>query len=235
MPGQEKPRPPSFFARQDKLLHFVCNQVAYLKRLPVICHLMKPYQLAIFASGSGTNAEAIIRYFQEHPTVAVRAIFSNNPEAFALRRAETFQLEARVFNRQQFLEPAFGEHLAAEGFTHLVLAGFLWLLPPTLLRVFPHHIVNIHPSLLPKFGGQGMYGMRVHEAVRKSGDSQTGITIHEVNEQYDAGKILFQARCAVLPGDQPEDIARRVHTLEHRYYPRVIEQWVLQVPVTPSA
>lgn len=194
---------------------------------------MKPYQLALFASGNGTNAEAIIRYFHDHPAIAVRAVLTNNPQAFVLQRAHNLRVAAQVFTRQQFLEPDFAQGLLKDGVTHIVLAGFLWLIPPALLNAFPHRILNIHPALLPKYGGKGMYGMRVHEAVKKSGDSHTGITIHEVNEQYDEGKIIFQAQCPVSPGDQPEAIARHVHDLEHRYYPQVIEQWVQNLPPPP--
>jgi phosphoribosylglycinamide formyltransferase-1 len=187
---------------------------------------MKPYRLALFASGNGTNAEAIIRYFQNHPRVEVRLVLSNNPEALALQRARNLQVPSHVFTRAQFHDPAFAKQLHEAHITHIVLAGFMWLIPAQLVQAFPQRIINIHPALLPKFGGKGMYGMRVHQAVREAGETETGITIHEVNEHYDEGTVLFQARCAVAPTDTAEQIARKVHALEHDHFPPIIERWV---------
>lgn len=192
---------------------------------------MHVHRLAIFASGSGTNAEAIIKFFQSHASIHVQLVLSNNAAALVLQRARNLGVEARVFRKDEFQKPEFAARLAAEGVTHLVLAGFLWLMPPALVHAFAHRIINIHPALLPKFGGKGMYGMNVHQAVKQSGDNETGITIHEVNEHYDEGKILFQARCAVYPEDTPEQIAHHVHQLEYRYFPTVIEKWVLRQPM----
>lgn len=192
------------------------------------------FRLAIFASGSGTNAEAIINYFCSHPSIRVQMVLTNNPVAFVLQRAKSHGVAARVFNKTEFRDPRFANDLVAEGITHLVLAGFLWLIPSYLVQAYPHRIINIHPALLPKFGGKGMYGMRVHEAVYRAGESETGITIHDVNERYDEGRILFQARCTVTPQDTPERIAQQVQLLEHRYFPSAIEQWVLGQPVASS-
>ncbi len=188
------------------------------------------HQLAVFASGNGTNAEALFNHFKNHPHVRVVALLSNNAEAFALQRAKNHGIESWVFDKKQFRESDDAVlWLQDRGITHLVLAGFLWLMPPNLVQAFPNRIINIHPALLPKFGGKGMYGMRVHEAVKKSGDRSTGITIHLVNERYDEGQIVFQATCPVFATDTPAEIADRIHLLEHTHYPRVVEKWVLGV------
>lgn len=190
--------------------------------------MSKPYRLALFASGSGTNAEAIMKHFATHPAVEVSVLLSNNPEAFALQRAKKFNVDTVVFNRAQFRESeVVVEQLKSRHITHVVLAGFLWLVPENLIRNFPHRILNIHPALLPKFGGKGMYGMNVHEAVKAAGETETGITIHEVNEKYDEGKIVFQARCRVTADDTPETIAQKIHQLEYQHFPSVIEQWII--------
>lgn len=184
-------------------------------------------RIAIFASGSGTNAEEIFKHFQHHPTIQVVLLLSNNPQAYALERAKKFDVEGRVFNRAQFRDTnEVLSWLQQKQVTHVVLAGFLWLIPANLTKAYTNHIVNIHPALLPKFGGKGMYGAHVHEAVKAAGEKETGITIHLVNEHYDEGKILFQARCAVHETDTPEQIAKHVHALEYAHYPRVIEQWI---------
>jgi len=184
-------------------------------------------RIAILASGSGTNAEEIFKHFQHHTTIEVVLLLSNNPQAYALERAKKFNIPSKVFTRSEFRE---SEEvliwLQKRSVTHIVLAGFMWLLPDYLVKSYPHHIINIHPALLPKFGGKGMYGMHVHEAVKAAGERETGITIHEVNERYDEGKILFQARCIVTQGDTPEQIAEKVHALEYAHYPGVIEEWI---------
>lgn len=187
-----------------------------------------PFKIAVFASGSGTNAEEIFKYFKNHPQITVALLLSNRPDAYALQRAKNHGVQTFVFDRQQFKEGTLiTDTLKRSGITHLVLAGFLWLIPDYLISTYPDRIVNIHPALLPKYGGKGMYGDRVHEAVKTSGDLETGITIHLVNDRYDEGKILFQARCAVSGNQTPEEIAACVHKLEHEHYPRVIERWIL--------
>ena len=184
-------------------------------------------RLAIFASGNGTNAEEIFNYFQHHSHIKVALLLSNNPEAYALDRAKKYGVDSKIFTKSQFRESEdVLNWLQQYEITHVVLAGFLWLIPQNLIKAFPKQIVNIHPALLPKFGGKGMYGMKVHEAVKNAGEIETGITIHAVNEQYDEGKILFQAKCNLLSTDTPEEIANKIHLLEHAHYPRVIEQWV---------
>jgi phosphoribosylglycinamide formyltransferase-1 len=190
---------------------------------------MRPpkFKLAIFASGSGTNAEAIMKHFLHDPAVKVVLLLSNNPDAYALERARKFHVSTQVFNKSQLLESSGVEKwLADAGVTHIILAGFLWLIPQNLLLLYPGRIINIHPALLPRFGGKGMYGSKVHEAVKASGETQTGITIHLVNEHFDEGKILFQAACPVNPFDTPEDIAAKVHILEHAHFPKVIEEYL---------
>ena len=188
--------------------------------------MKKPIQLAVFISGSGSNAEEIFSYFQIHPSIKVALVLSNNPDAYGLERAKKFSIPSKVFSRAQFRESEEVLHwLKEKEVTQLVLAGFLWLMPQNLIKAFPHRIINIHPALLPKFGGKGMYGIKVHEAVKNSGDAQTGITVHEVNEIYDEGKILFQATCMVDKADTPQQIAKKIQQLEHGFYPRVIEQW----------
>lgn len=187
----------------------------------------KKFRLAIFASGSGTNAEAIMRHFQNDPSVRVVILLSNNPGAYALERAKKFHVPTQVFNKNQLSDGNGVEKwLVDAGVTHIILAGFLWLVPQNLLFRYPGKIINIHPALLPRFGGKGMYGNKVHEAVKASGERQTGITIHIVNEHFDEGKILFQAPCPVDSSDTPDDIATKVHALEHVYYPKVIEEFL---------
>lgn len=191
--------------------------------------MTKKFSIAIFASGSGTNAAEIFNYFRHHSSIEVALLLSNNPEAYVLERAKKFGIPVKVFNRQEYKETEILLNWLKENhITHIILAGFLWLIPDYLLKAFPHHIINIHPALLPKHGGKGMYGMKVHETVKHLQEKETGITIHEVNEKYDEGKIIFQAKCVVQPTDTPEQIASKVHELEYKHYPEVIERWILQ-------
>jgi phosphoribosylglycinamide formyltransferase-1 len=184
------------------------------------------FRIAILASGSGTNAEAIADYFENHATIKVALIATNNPDAFVLERAKKFNIPTLVFNRMAF-NTTVAQALRERHITHIVLAGFLWLIPSTLLKAYPDKIINIHPALLPKFGGKGMYGMKIHELVRATNEIETGITIHLINEKYDEGPILFQARCAVTVTDTAEQIAQKVHQLEYTWYPKIIENWIL--------
>jgi len=189
----------------------------------------QPARLAVFLSGNGSNAEAIFSYYKNHPSIQVVLVLSNNPAAFGLQRASKFNIPSRVFTRQQFRESdEVVQWLKEAHVTHVVLAGFLWLIPLNLIHEYPHRIINIHPALLPKYGGKGMYGAKVHETVRAAGETETGITIHEVDERYDEGRILFQGKCPIHPTYSPEQIAEQVQRLEHAHYPRVIERWVNQ-------
>jgi phosphoribosylglycinamide formyltransferase-1 len=190
--------------------------------------MTRRFKLAIFASGSGTNAEEIFKYFKHHASIEVVLLLSNNPEAYALQRATNYGIETKIFNRLEFKESTLVlEWLQEREVTHVVLAGFLWLIPVYLIEAYPDRIINIHPALLPKYGGKGMYGMKVHEAVHLAKDVETGITIHLVNDQYDSGEIIFQGRCPIPPDASPDDIAKSVHQLEYKYYPAMIEKWVL--------
>jgi phosphoribosylglycinamide formyltransferase-1 len=185
-------------------------------------------RLAIFASGNGTNAEAIMEYFSKDEAIAVAVVLTNNPSAGVLERARRFGIHAEVFNRKQFYETdEVLATLARFRITHIVLAGFLWLVEKRILAAYPNRILNIHPALLPKFGGKGMYGEKVHQAVITASEQETGITIHEVNDKFDEGKILFQATCPVEPHDTAVTIAAKVHSLEHAHFPKVIRQWAL--------
>lgn len=183
-------------------------------------------KIAILASGSGTNAEKIMEYFQSSAKAKVTLVASNKKNAFVLERAKKLKVPTFTFTSQEMREGLLLQKLKSEKIDMVVLAGFLLHLPETLVQAFPNKMVNIHPALLPDYGGKGMYGMHVHQAVKNSGDKQTGITIHLVNEQYDEGKIIFQAAVPVLPEDSPEEIAKKVHELEHKYYPNVIESLI---------
>ncbi|MGE0590712.1 MAG: phosphoribosylglycinamide formyltransferase, partial [Cyclobacteriaceae bacterium] len=154
-------------------------------------------------------------------------LLSNNAEAYALKRAAKANVPAKVFSRQEFREGIVLHWLKEAEITHIVLAGFLWLIPKELISAYPNRIINIHPALLPKYGGKGMYGSKVHEAVKAAEDKETGITIHLVNEKYDEGKILFQTSVAINSTDTADEIANKVHQLEYAHYPEVIEKWIL--------
>lgn len=185
-------------------------------------------QLALFCSGSGTNAENIMEYFQNHHDIRVSCLLSNKAEAFALKRAEKFGVPSLVFSRSDINDTNIVfDFLEEKGVTHIVLAGYLWLVPPDLLNRFAGRILNIHPALLPKYGGKGMYGMHVHQAVKNNNEAESGITIHLADKHYDEGAVLFQAKCALTLEDSPEQIAEKVHQLEYAHYPRVIEAWAL--------
>lgn len=183
--------------------------------------------IAIFASGSGSNAEAIARHFDNRTDVQISLILTNNPEAGVIQRARRLHIPVVVFDRKTFYESErIVELLLNQQVDLVVLAGFMMLMPEKLVLAFPRRIVNIHPALLPKYGGKGMYGHFVHEAVVAAGEAESGITIHYVNEVYDEGEIIFQATCALSPADAPNDVARKVQLLEHQHYPGVVDQLV---------
>ena len=183
-----------------------------------------PKNIAIFASGSGSNAENIIRYFSRSDLFHFPVIVSNRADAFVHRRAEDLNIRSVTFGRKEFeTGEAVLELLREYRVDAIVLAGFLLKVPELLIDAFPERIINIHPALLPKYGGKGMYGDHVHKAVRASGDTESGITIHYVNKHYDEGAVVFQATWAIEPSDSYEDIARKVHALEYEHFPKVIE------------
>ncbi len=185
-------------------------------------------KIAIFASGSGTNAENIALHFRNHPSIVVDSIFCNKPDAFVLQRAKKLDIPAFLIQREGFYQSSdLLESLRQREIDYLILAGFLWLIPAYLIQAYPQRIINIHPALLPKYGGKGMYGMHVHEAVKNAGDKETGISIHFVNEHYDEGNIIFQARCNVNSTDTPKQIAEKVHQLEYAYFSKIIEKVIL--------
>ena len=182
-------------------------------------------RIAIFASGAGSNAKNIIEYFKNSSDVSVSAILSNNPKAGVLNIAQTLGVKSFVFDKTQFTQTRqINQFLGDHHIDLIVLAGFLWLIPEHLINEYPHRIINIHPALLPDFGGKGMYGNHVHEAVKISGAKESGITIHFVNGQYDQGGIIFQKAFPIHTDFTAEDIANKVHQLEYKYYPKVIEQ-----------
>jgi len=185
----------------------------------------KIVKIALFASGSGTNVENIANYFNGGNVVKPVCVLCNKPDAFVLERAKRLELDSMTFNRADFNDgKRIMEYLTKHDIDMIVLAGFLWLVPQYLIDAYPNRIVNIHPALLPKFGGKGMYGMHVHEAVKESGETETGITIHLIDGNYDKGNTVFQAKVAIDPSDSPDDIANKVHALEYKYYPKVIEE-----------
>jgi len=181
--------------------------------------------IVILASGSGTNAEAIVKHFSQSEHGRVSLIMSNRQDAYVLVRAAKLKIPAFVFSRTDLYETDIVlNRLIDEKPSLIVLAGFLWLIPEKILNRFPNQIINIHPALLPKYGGKGMYGQKVHEAVIAAKEKESGITIHYVNQHYDKGDIIFQAHCPVSPDDTAEILAKRIHELEYRHYPEVIDK-----------
>ena len=179
----------------------------------------------IFASGNGSNAENIINYFHNKGTAKVQAVFSNNRTAKVLRRAHDLEVKALHFDREALYESDDVLNLLKDMKPDLiVLAGFLWIFPKKIIKRFPDKIINIHPALLPKYGGKGMYGMNVHKAILEQKEVETGISIHYVNDKYDEGKIIFQTTTEIEPEDTVEDIAGKIHELEYEHCPKVIEK-----------
>ena len=181
-------------------------------------------RIAIFASGSGSNAQKIMEYFKYSNLAEVALVLSNNPEAYVLQRADNFEIPTHVFDRQAFYETdEIIDILKRLEIDLVVLAGFLWLVPQNLLKAFPNKIINIHPALLPKYGGKGMYGDRVHKAVLEAGDEEHGITIHFVNENFDEGEVIYQAKFKIESEDSLEIIKFKGQQLEHQHFPKIIE------------
>lgn len=181
-------------------------------------------RIAIFASGSGSNAQKIMEHFKKHPDAEVAIVLSNNPNAYVLQRADNFEVPSHVFDRFDFYKTnAVVDLLRKMEIDIIVLAGFLWLIPENMLKAYPNKIINIHPALLPKYGGKGMYGDHIHKAVIENRDSESGITIHFVNENFDEGEIIYQARFRIEKDDDIEIIKFKGQQLEHLHYPRIVE------------
>ncbi|PKP25507.1 MAG: phosphoribosylglycinamide formyltransferase [Bacteroidetes bacterium HGW-Bacteroidetes-2] len=188
-------------------------------------------RIAIFASGNGSNAENIIRYFLKRDTAEVLLVLSNSPKAKVLERAKALNISVVTFSKEDFyMSESVLNRLLNEKIDWIILAGFLLKFPEPILQHFKNKVINIHPALLPKYGGKGMYGMNIHKAIVEKKESETGITIHFVNENYDEGKIIFQAKTEVLGTDTPEIIAKKIHTLEQQYFPKVIENLITENP-----
>ncbi|WP_276479617.1 phosphoribosylglycinamide formyltransferase [Paraflavitalea pollutisoli] len=187
-------------------------------------------RIAVFASGAGSNAQKIIDYFRNSTTIQIALIVCNKPGAGVLGIAEREHIPTLLIEKEAFFRGnGYVDELKAAHIDFVVLAGFLWKIPATLTAAYPNKMVNIHPALLPRYGGKGMYGMHVHEAIIAAGEPESGITIHFVDNVYDNGAIIFQATCAIAPGDTPADLAQKVHQLEHAHYPRIIEQVIEQL------
>lgn len=186
-------------------------------------------RLALFCSGGGSNAQSIIDYFKGHPRISVQLLVASHPGAYALNRAQAAGIETLVLpSRAALASSDFVQELQQRGITHIILAGFLWLVPPALIAAFPQRIINIHPALLPAFGGKGMYGHHVHQAVKDAGHLETGLTIHLVDEHYDHGRTLRQVRVPLTGQESPDEIAALVLAQEHAHYAQAIEQYIEQ-------
>jgi formyltetrahydrofolate-dependent phosphoribosylglycinamide formyltransferase len=185
-------------------------------------------RIAIFASGTGSNAQKILAHFQSSNKIEVALIVSNKTNAGVLNFAKEYSTLTLIIEREKFLKgDGYVPELQAAGIDWIILAGFLWKIPPTLINQWGKRIINIHPALLPKYGGKGMYGEAVHRAVLAANEKESGITIHYVDEQYDHGATIFQATCPVLPTDLVDNLAEKIHALEHLHYPVVIEKEIL--------
>ena len=181
-------------------------------------------RLSIFVSGNGTNLQRIAEYFADNKEVKIANVVCNNPEAYAIERAKKLGIPLRMITREEFKSEAFVKEMQDLRVDLIVLAGFLWKIPEALVKAFPKKMVNIHPALLPKYGGKGFYGEHVHEAVVAAKEAQSGITVHYVNELYDSGEIILQARVSLDENETPDSLAAKIHTLEQAYFPIAIEQ-----------
>lgn len=185
-------------------------------------------RIVIFASGSGSNAENIIRFFSDSTEIKVISVLTNNPNAKVIERAKKLNISFKIFNKFDLNESDEFLNFLVKEADYIILAGFLWLFPKRIIDKFPQKIINIHPALLPKYGGKGMFGMKVHQAVIDNQEKETGITIHYVNENYDEGAIIFQKKVAIELNETPEIIAGKIHQLEYEYFPKVIENVILK-------
>lgn len=198
--------------------------ILYIVTLLIIVLEKQKINIAIFASGRGSNAQKIIDHFNKsNGKGKVVLIVTNNPNAGVIKIAENENIKSLVIERKNFYEDGYLDVLKRDSINLIVLAGFMWMVPPQIIRSFPNKIVNIHPALLPKFGGKKMYGNFVHEAVINAKEKESGITIHYVDEIYDNGKVIFQATCTVDENESAETLANKIHVLEHEHYPKIIE------------
>ena len=185
-------------------------------------------RIIILASGSGTNAENIIKHFKGSNLISVTQVLSNKKDAKVHERAKNLKVSSISFSKSEFNDSDLVLNLLKEKADYVILAGFLWKVPEKIIKAFPNKIINIHPALLPKYGGKGMYGMNVHKAVVDNKEIESGITIHYVNENYDEGATIFQAKIDVETSDTPDDVAQKIHKLEYKYFPKVIEEVILK-------
>jgi phosphoribosylglycinamide formyltransferase 1 len=192
-------------------------------------------KIAIFASGSGSNAQRITEYFKDNESISIELFLTNNPQAGVIERGRKLNIPTLIFDKTTFSKSDKIVNILKQlEVDFVVLAGFLWLIPENLIKTYPNKIINIHPALLPKYGGKGMWGHFVHEAVVANKEKESGITIHFVNEHYDEGKVIFQAKCDVLPTDSPEDVAHKVQLLEHEHFPVVLEDLFMKNNIKPQ-
>jgi len=201
----------------------------YIQRILRRFSQTKQHSIAIFASGTGTNARKILEHFTNHPSVKIALIVSNKPTAGVLEIAKEYQVPTLIIDKERFFRgDTYLSDLSSAHIDFIVLAGFLWKIPSALIAAYPNKIVNIHPALLPKYGGKGMYGQFVHESVINAKEKESGITIHYVDDAYDHGSTIFQATCPVFPEDTPDELAKRIHALEHEHFATIIEQCLLK-------
>lgn len=183
--------------------------------------------IAVFASGNGSNAINIFNYFKNHSSVIFKSIYCNNPSAGIISKAKDLKIECRVFNKPEWENGTVKNELQSKNIDFIILAGFLWLVNSDIIKAYKNRIINVHPSLLPKYGGKGMYGDKVHNAVLSNNETESGITIHIVNEKYDEGKIIFQQSIKIADNDTTDSLASKIHELEYNHFPRVIEDYIL--------
>ena len=200
---------------------FIITFYSFFCRIEICLNMKK---IVVFASGSGTNAENIIKHFKNSSSGTVVSVFTNNPKAYVLERAKNFQVPTEIFTKEELFESKVLQKLNAIQPDLIVLAGFLLQFPKSIVETYSNKIINVHPALLPKYGGKGMYGMNVHKAIVENKERETGITIHFVNENYDEGNIIFQKKVTLLITDTPEVVAEKIHELEQQYFPSIVEE-----------
>jgi formyltetrahydrofolate-dependent phosphoribosylglycinamide formyltransferase len=213
---------PFFWKYEKKIL----RRFGLIKKEPKAFSNKKPMQLAIFASGAGSNAQQIITHFKNNPKVKIALIACNNPKAGVLNIAAKEDIPVLLLEKAKFLETGYVAEFRSYNIDLIILAGFLWKVPAILIHSFPEKIINIHPALLPAYGGKGMYGSAVHTSVIEAKEEESGITIHYVDEKYDHGKIIFQSKCAIEENETAASLAHKIHQLEHAHYPKIIEDLI---------